>query len=318
MMNLIHARVTGQKFLILLTCNILAATNCFAAAQQTATPDKAHAHRQKKDIHATDFHRADAVHEFWLIGSYPSGWGSKVPRPEEVDYTLFTHILHFGIYPTKRGEIEDELGADKAEVINRAHAEGTKVVAVIGSEGYGKQFVSATSDKFRERFVRNIIDFMKEHQYDGISIDWEEKVPGHEDQLAQLMVDLHSELKDMEPRPLLMIDVVSGLIPPSLSKRVEPLVDSINLMSYFDEGDMEQEYKAHVEAGISPKKLVMGAGIDDDYYDNHQHPERLRQKMRFSKDKGLRGVEFWSFQATPVREKQWQSEFLKIIRKHKG
>jgi hypothetical protein len=283
----------------------------------TAAPDRVLAHLQEKGFHATASRQAGAVPEFWLIGSYPSGWGSKIPRPNEIDFTLFTHIMHFGIYPTRRGEITDELGDDKADVIKRAHAAGTKVVAVIGSEGYGKQFVGATSDKFRKRFVRNIIDFMKKHKYDGISIDWEEDVPGHEEQLSQLMVELHAELKDLEPRPLLMIDVISGLIPPSLSKKVEPLVDSINLMTYFEKGDMEEEYNAHIKAGISAQKLVMGAGIDDDYYDNHKHPERLRRKMRFSKDKGLRGVEFWSFQATPIRKKQWESEFLRIIRQYR-
>ena len=166
--------------------------------------------------------------------------------------------------------------------------------------------------------IRDSIDFMKKHKYDGISIDWEEQVPGHEDQLTQLMIDLHAELKDMKPRPLLMIDVVSGLVPPTLTKKIEPLVDSINLMTYFAKGDMEEEYNAHIEAGISQRKLVVGAGIDDDYYDNYQHPERLRQKMRFSKNKRLRGVEFWSFQATPIRKKQWQSEFLKIIREYRN
>jgi hypothetical protein len=40
--------------------------------------------------------------DFWSIGSYP-GWADW--KPSEVDYTPFTHIMHFAMLPDAEGNL---------------------------------------------------------------------------------------------------------------------------------------------------------------------------------------------------------------------
>ncbi len=150
---------------------------------------------------------------YWSLGSYP-GWIQSRYRPDELDYTPWTHLMHFAMYPTwdgrlGNGEISDS-NADAA--VEAAHEAGVPIILVVGGEGYGSQFTIATDEAHRAQFVSDIVDRISKHGYDGISVDWEEYVHGHEAQLIALVRELRIALDSVDDGLFWLIDVIVGLV----------------------------------------------------------------------------------------------------------
>jgi hypothetical protein len=229
--------------------------------------------------------------KFWSIGSY-TGWADW--SPEDVDYSPFTHIMHFAMLPDAVGNLEEGYTGTSEEitqVVDEAHAHGIPVILVIGSEGEGPDFVTATSNENREHFVQEIVDAVVSNGYDGASVDWEEEVVGHEQQLINLVRELRTALDQVDPSLILMLDVISGLVPPSLAAEVVEDVDTINIMSYWDNGI--DEVNVYTEAGVPAEKIILGIGLSWDYFD--LTTEHVVEKIQTVRDYGLRGVESWAF-----------------------
>ncbi|MGH2845868.1 MAG: glycoside hydrolase family 18 protein [Thermoleophilaceae bacterium] len=245
----------------------------------------------------------------WSLGSYP-GWVQQYDmHPGEVDYSPFTHILHFAMYPTRRGglRIGDLISRENARrAVASAHAHGRKIVLVVGGEGID-QFVSATRGERRDRLVRNIVTAIDRYDYDGVSVDWEEKVVPR--RLVALVSELRAALDKRDPRSLLLLDVISGLVPPRTAARVADLVDSINVFSYYrDRGSrIERQFALYRNAGVPASKLVAGIGIFPRGYD--RNVRRVARKLAFVRAHGLRGVELWSFEWA-----RWSDPRIGLIR----
>lgn len=50
-----------------------------------------------------------------------------------------------------------------------------KIIAVVGgwNEGSEKYSAMAANSTKRQRFIRTTIDFLKQHNFDGLDLDWE-------------------------------------------------------------------------------------------------------------------------------------------------
>lgn len=239
-------------------------------------------------LHADEVSAAD--HTDMSYGFYP-GW---VPyAPEDVDYSAWSHVGHFGIYPQADGGLEygnlepEEL----TPAVEAAHGADTEITLVIGSEGYGDEFNGAASDAHRADFVTNIVDMAAEHDYDGVDIDWEEDIDA--ELFTALIGDLRTEIDSRDTDLTLSFDAIAGLLDPSLAADVADQVDWIGLMSYWSDG--LDELTAYTDAGVAASKLVIGVGFaKDEYYDTT--PERVQAKIDLALDNDAKGVLVWSFQ----------------------
>ncbi len=226
-------------------------------------------------------------------GSYP-GWVQQYHSfpPDQIDYTLWTHILHFAMYPTGKGRLENgeitDAGADAAVV--SGHTAGVPVVLVVGGEDYGNEFITATDDAHRSQFIADIVDRINRHGYDGISVDWEENIPGHEDQLIALVRELRIAMDEINPGLLLMIDVVTGLVSPQIVAQIENEVDTVNIMSYWDDG--ENQVEDYIAAGIPASKIILGIGLSPGLTD--QTAGDIDNKISIVSKHNLRGLEIWT------------------------
>jgi glycosyl hydrolase family 18 (putative chitinase) len=219
------------------------------------------------------------------VGSYP-GWVHEDWPPESLDFSPWTHLFHFGMYPTETGEIDladmiDPTYPDRA--VAAAHGAGRRIALVIGGEGTGDGFTGATRPENRARFVENVVATMSEHGYDGVVIDWEEDVA--DEPFTALLADLRTAIGDA----YLGVDVLSGLVAPALAASVHEHVDTVNLMSYWSDGD--DELSAYRDAGVPAAKLVLGVGLSADYHDTTV--ERVRAKVDTVRRAGLAGAESW-------------------------
>ncbi|MES2901562.1 MAG: glycosyl hydrolase family 18 protein [Pseudomonadota bacterium] len=251
----------------------------------------------------------------WVTGYYGSYFWD-VPdyqRPEAVDMTAMTHFVFARIGPgggqsggnpgqimlgggTAQSNPQVGPGAPTKTVedymVARAHAAGIKALIMLGGAGDAYGFRVSTTPAVRPVFVKNLVDYIVAHDYDGIDVDWE----GHFDSSDQLALEaLIKELRaaaNARPRykdrpviitfPAGMLNMNIDTVSPHLV-RVAGLVDQFNIMSYatawFGSGwqssvfagitgntpsrpmDIASTIQAYVNAGIPRSKIGMGLGF---------------------------------------------------------
>lgn len=134
-----------------------------------------------------------------VIGRVAPGSGSLGGDPGEVlEGALNFHNPAASRYP---GIAEEDY------LIDRAHDNGVKTLLMIGGMGDGEGFIRSSSDAMRPTFVDNIVDYMVEHDYDGVDLDWEDNlsdggagVDGTES-LRRLVALIHDIRTEANSRP---------------------------------------------------------------------------------------------------------------------
>ena len=114
-----------------------------------------------------------------FIGYYPD-WG-KWHKPaytvDKVPYEKLTHVLWSFITPNTDGTLHGDAADDPSaldSMVTLAHAAGTKVIVSLGGGGQSENFVPvASNDALRQKFIGNLVDFVKAHNLDGLDMDWE-------------------------------------------------------------------------------------------------------------------------------------------------
>ena len=114
-----------------------------------------------------------------FIGYYPD-WG-KWHKPaytvDKVPYEKLTHVLWSFITPDTDGSLRGDAAEDPSaldEMVSLAHAAGTKVIVSLGGGGQSENFVPvASNDALRGKFIAELVQFVADHNLDGLDMDWE-------------------------------------------------------------------------------------------------------------------------------------------------
>jgi len=180
-------------------------------------------------------------------------------------------------------------------LVERAHQSGVKALLMIGGMGDGNGFLRSTSPSLRPVFVKNILDYLEAHDYDGIDLDWEDVLDTDQAKfrLTALIADLRAGAKlrarwQNPSNPFLITFPNYAMnmnyeTVPEWKVTVASIVDQFNLMSYalgfaadgwttttFSpiEGhtsshpmDVSSSIQAYQNAGIDRKKLGVGIGF---------------------------------------------------------
>ena len=198
--------------------------------------------------------------------AYP-GWIQASIPPSKFDYTPWTIINDFGLWPTATGGI------------------------AVGEGGLGSSFVGGASPQYRTSLVNNIVSYVSRYGFDGVDIDWEEYVPPNQANYVALIKNLRSALnaRITARHMYLATEVNTGQIPPDIATQVSPYVDSINVETFQDNG--LSSIAAYTRAGIPASKLLLGIGVTSGYYDSTQ--ARVAAKVKYVEDHGLKGTLLW-------------------------
>ena len=173
------------------------------------------------------------------VSAYYAGWQAKTLPPEEIDYSAFTHLIHFALYPTGGSGFSGELnsittgGAHVRATVAAAHAAGKKVLITIGGWDTGKGFHEAASNANRSTFINNLVGFMVANDYDGVDIDWE-PIDGSA-HYVPFIRELRAAMTKAKPRSLLFTAVM-GRDWDYLGE-VAQYFDQINIMTYDISGN---------------------------------------------------------------------------------
>ena len=114
-----------------------------------------------------------------FIGYYPD-WG-KWHKPaytvDKVPYEKLTHVLWSFITPDTDGSLRGDAADDPSaldKMVALGHAAGTKVIVSLGGGGQSENFVPvASDDALRQKFIANLVQFVADHNLDGLDMDWE-------------------------------------------------------------------------------------------------------------------------------------------------
>jgi len=114
-----------------------------------------------------------------FIGYYPD-WG-KWHKPaytvDKVPYEKLTHVLWSFITPNADGTLHGDAADDPSaldSMVTLAHAVGTKVIVSLGGGGQSDKFAPVAKDStLRNKFIVNLVDYVKAHNLDGLDMDWE-------------------------------------------------------------------------------------------------------------------------------------------------
>lgn len=225
----------------------------------------------------------------WVMGYYV-GYQVNLYPPEAIDFKNLTHLAVGRVTPQQDGSLGTTFDIDPVsgpalakQLTTLTHNAGKKAILMVGGAGEYWGWVGAASDANRATFVKNLVDFMDEHGFDGLDIDWE---PIEAQDQAPLKA-LAEELRAAKPGILLTLPVgwVSSNFPEvgSFYSEIAPLFDQINIMSYYmadawpgwstwhssplygesptTPSSIASSVKAYVDAGMPAGKLGVGLGF---------------------------------------------------------
>ncbi len=169
------------------------------------------------------------------VTAYYAVWvqQAKAPSPDQIDYSAFSHLIHFALVPAADGTLDtskDNIApADSAAVIAPAHKAGRKVLLSVGGWLSAAAFRSAYSDAHRTVFVANLVQMVQSRGYDGLDVDMEPLEASDALGYEVFIRDLKTQMTAANPKLLLTAATAAQ---PEIFARLSPQFDQINLMTY--------------------------------------------------------------------------------------
>ena len=239
---------------------------------------------------------ADNLKQKRVIG-YFAEW-SKHYHVTSIPADKLTHVNYaFAVIRDGECAMKDNLAAGRhfplLQTLKRQHPHLRTLISIGGWTDSGPFSDVALTPESREKFSRSCADFIKEHGFDGVDIDWEYPGGGGHDKtkgrpedkqnFTLLLQDLRRALDEQGQKDdkhyLLTIAAPAG----GQHKRIEldrihPLLDFINLMTYdfaghwsdrtafnaplhpWDDHKLSADtaVQAYLDAGVPKEKLVLG------------------------------------------------------------
>ncbi len=178
------------------------------------------------------FSTALAAADLWTTAYYPAYHQAQM-APEEIDFSVVSHVIHFSIVPKADGSLDTVANgltaARSADLVAHAHAAHRKALICVGGADSEAGFQSATSSANLPGFVNQLVSFMTDNGYDGVDLDWEPLTSADAGRYAALANALRTALDLHTPRPLLTVATASE---PKLFASLQSQFDQINLMTY--------------------------------------------------------------------------------------
>ena len=92
-----------------------------------------------------------------VVGYYPS-WVQNQFTIDQIDFSIFTHIIHSFAWPNNQGDIQADNGTFNTSFANHIQSQGSKFLLALGGWGAAESFAASTSTpELRSYFISNII-----------------------------------------------------------------------------------------------------------------------------------------------------------------
>ena len=269
-----------KKFLILLVCAICL-VNCSKDSVLDPTDEGPYIPSAQKDGRA--------------VIAYVTYYGAGLPNPylcTHINYAFAEIYVSGGKYTGfklqgKQSRFESVVALKKQNPKLKILLSFTNSVSNSDNKAGEGFSVLAASEDNRKAFAQDCLDFCNKYGIDGIDMDWEFPGLDWSNQAIDLANDTKNHVLMMKQlretlgnnRLLTYAGYVMNKQPASGGyryidiKALDPIVDFVNIMTYeMDSGDtphnalsckraywdIERTYKAYMNAGATPSKLVIG------------------------------------------------------------
>jgi GH18 family chitinase len=191
------------------------------------------------------------------------GYVTTSVEPDTIPYDKVTHINYAFLLPKSDGNFETKINAWKIDrIVRDARPHGVKVLISVGGWGYADEFETmAANPETRRVFIINLLEFIEEHQLNGIDIDWEYPAEESRDNFLALVMELRNTLP---PGKLLTAAVAShGKSGEGIPAASFKYFDFFSVMAYdgiehasLNHAQVALDY--WLSRGIPKGKLVLG------------------------------------------------------------
>ncbi|CAF1004981.1 unnamed protein product, partial [Didymodactylos carnosus] len=177
---------------------------------------------------------------------YYTNWAGYRPgkgkfSKEDIDPNLCTHII-YSFAQVSGNSLATYDGSDNRKTSLKALNPDLKVILAVGGWNHGSQPFTqmVATPQSRTEFVKNSYNFIKEHGFDGLDLDWEYPAdrgspPEDRERFTLLAKELSEKYK---PEGLLLSAAVPAT-PWRYDASYEPQVYFVNLMTYDFTGGWE-------------------------------------------------------------------------------
>ncbi|MEW7291501.1 glycosyl hydrolase family 18 protein [Aquimarina sp. 2304DJ70-9] len=200
---------------------------------------------------------------FKVVGYMPSWQGNA----SAIQYDKLTHINYSFLLPNSDGSLRplDNL-AMMQQIVSLGHAQGVKVLIAVGGwmDGNDSPFTTlAANASTRTAFINNLVNFVNQHNLDGVDMDWEYPREGNEPQHYELLMQELGQAMHSRGKLLTAAVVVSGWNADGVLSGVFDDVDFLNIMAYDgpSHGSMAQATGGldyWLGRGLPKSKAVLG------------------------------------------------------------
>jgi chitinase len=142
------------------------------------------------------------AYDYQVVGFYPSWTNDDMPI-QAIPWDRLTRVVYAFAMPNKDGTISTYELTKLHELRDSAHAHGVEIYFSIGgAEGSYNFPAMATNEKTRNRFIKEVRQFIFANCLDGVDIDWEYwsgyannvVVPAESNALVTMVKELKKEL----------------------------------------------------------------------------------------------------------------------------
>jgi len=154
---------------------------------------------------------ADQGGDNLVVIGYYTAWDREHYPAEAVDFSILTHLNHAFAWPNDDAGIDMWDGYLYPELIEAAHRNGRRICVSLGGWGQCESFPGIAADpNLRATFVKNVMDFIVRHGYDGVDVDWE--FPANPEEKASLNLLMRDIRKagDKLGRPFILTMAISA------------------------------------------------------------------------------------------------------------
>jgi hypothetical protein len=239
---------------------------------------------------------ATSTYVGWSTGYYRS-WSNY--QPSKIPWKAFTHICHFSIGPDTLGNVRGLGGSASTNLVTAAHQNNTKILVCVGGAGSGTNFSKSAHPKYRALFISNMIKFMKQYNYDGIDLDWEE-LRGADTSYVKLHKELRDSLNTITPRPLFTVAMADYLA--NVCGQIWQYVDQMNSMTYWTYASgLDSDFAPLLSKNIPKSILGVGMGFAPADGEIDLTPALCKEKILYTLSKGYGGIMQWGIDEDAAR-----------------
>jgi chitinase len=253
-----YIQIVWKWLWVIVLGTLLAAGVTYGVSSQLPPVDRASASLLPRDP-ALPSNNGDGT-SYFVEAAYPA-WRTSVYPPEAIPLDHIQQIGHVFILPGEDGALAIPDGFVMPQLIEFVHAANKKIFVGVGGASSHDEFASMVDDPTdRATFVQNLTDFVIEHGYDGVEIDWEfPQTAVDRENLNALMAELRASLDATGQDLDLNIAVSSGEWFGQWIdvEAITPLVDYYLVMTYSYHGGWS------AQSGHNAPLYPPPSGVDD-------------------------------------------------------